>query len=135
MEFMKTLVNKQVVRLTQNELLAEINRRQSNRYATLAKAILGLGVTVAGKLIKKSIYGKIIEAIGIGMSVSDFLAAISDAADDDKRFYDALESLSKMQYSAQMQITTCRYLWQSGSLNHHAYIIENTYRVVGSNIV
>ncbi|HJA40742.1 MAG TPA: hypothetical protein H9667_04350 [Firmicutes bacterium] len=69
------------------------------------------------------------------MSVGDFLVAISDAADDDKRCYAALESLSNMQYPAQMQITTCRYLCQSGNLNHHAYIIENTYWVVGSNIV
>lgn len=44
------------------------------------------------------------------MSVGDFLVAISDAADDDKRCYAALESLSNMQYPAQMQITTCRRL-------------------------
>lgn len=132
---MKTLVNKKVVRLTQTELLAEVNRRQSNRYATLAKAVVGLGVAVVGKLIKKNVYGKVIEAMGLGMAVNDFLDAISDAADDDRRFYDTLDAVSRMGSSAQMQITTCRYLWQSGSLNHHAYIVENSYRVVGIDIV
>lgn len=132
---MKTLVNKKVVRLSQNELLAEVNRRQSKQFTTFAKAAVGLGVAVLGRLIKKSVYGKVIEAMGLGMAVNDFLAAISDAADDNKRFYDTLDALSKMGPSAQMQITTCRYLWQSGSLNHHAYIVENSYRVVGIDIV
>ena len=127
---MKTLLKTKTIYLTKEDALDEVLKRNPGYFESLAQAIYGLGIALAAECIKKGVAGKIIKVLGLSTSVDAVLKLLSKDGTEQARFMSAVKKLSDAPTGKRLKITTKYYLWQSGSLNHHAYIMENTYKIV-----